>query len=348
MEFCAELMNVTPAANVIPGFASHSEFGMYAIASVEESYNTIMQEIGIIELASVMEADGQPTEGKSIKTLIKKFVDWAVAVWKKFTAFLAKCRNYVLTFVGEKILSLSGILKKVKAADLKKAIEDSTDDKWNGLKNVLYYDKKGTTIDGKIIDASNEIVSKCIEAVNKAEAINDLTAFEAELYKPLTKLLNLSVADVKSADALKTAVKGKILTESKFDTGKQAKKYALDHIDDIYTVYQNKTNTIKEFDNSVKKPYNELKKSLDRTIKTSKKAENGKELKPLFVAAKTASKISTTVVNAVMDAVITSTTYDLRILTRSIALTKVKVQKESAVDYSTSTFQSELSSLFNF
>ena len=56
MEFCAELMNTTPDVNAIPGFASQSEFGMYAIASVEESYNAIMQEIGIAELAAVMEA----------------------------------------------------------------------------------------------------------------------------------------------------------------------------------------------------------------------------------------------------------------------------------------------------
>ena len=350
MEFCAELMNVTPDASNIPGFASLSEFGMYTIASVEESYNAMMQEIGIQELHSVMEAEGQ-TKSLDIKKLIGKFVDWVKGIWEKFVGLVKKCRDYIITFIGEKAMAIAKPLAKVKPSDLVDAVKDSDDKNWENFKKYVHMNTNDLI---KIIDAEEEMVQKCINYVSKAEEF-DKDKFNNDVYSPIKKILDpISIDEVaQGSSRLKERIRARIIGETAYPDAGKAKEYAIKSIPTLYSIYKGgKVNVIKDFDNEVKKPYNELKKELDKAIRAARKAENGKELKPLFAAAKGASKVASVIVNTLADGRVAVSAYDLRIRAKSLSLVKKANNEtktnESADVASSTSFQSELGSLFNF
>ena len=351
MEFSAELMNVAPDNSSIPGFASLSEFGMYTIASVEESYNNLMYDIGINELAAVMEANGDTEKSKekfSVKAIIDKFVGWVKDLWSKFIALVKKCRDYIVVFIGEKVVAVQAKLKKVDLKVLKEFIQKSEDDKWKSLKS--YYDLSIDDVND-YVDANNQIMGKSIEYCNKIKdgkgADIKVEDMEKEIYKPLINLIGqrkVGMTDLQAATDianLKANMFGNICPEITFNKVAYAKKYVLEHIDGLYANYvKDKDSILKLIDKSYKKPYNEFKKDLDKAIREAKKANTGKELKPLFASVKTVSKISNVIINTIADAVVKCAAYDIRVLYKCISLMPVS-QKESAVIEST-TFQSEL------
>ena len=355
MEFSAELMNVAPDNSSIPGFASLSEFGMYTIASVEESYKNLMYDIGISELASVMEANGDAAKAKfSIKDIIDKFVGWVRDLWSKFLNLVKKCRDYVIVFIGEKIVAVQNKLKKIDAKTLKEFVQKSEDDRWKTVKS--YYDLDIDSVDN-YIDANEQIMKKSIEYCGKIKDGNgaDLKVedMEKEIYKPLIKLIDIKTGNMSDLEAakdinnLKANMLSSMCPEITFGKAANAKKYIVDHIDGLYANYvKDKDNILKTIDKAYKKPYNEFKKELDKAIREAKKAANSKELKPLFVSVKTVSKVSNTIINTVANAAVKCASSDLRILMKCMAV--MPIQHESASVIESTTFQTELSSLFNF
>lgn len=352
------ILDNTQPIHVIPAYATVEEHAMFTIASAEESYNRIMESVGIYELSLVMEGN-ENKEKLSIKNILKKFTDFVKGLWQRFQDLVKTARDKFVSFVGNKIKAIEE--KKFNPEDVKKAIAASKDERWNkdSVKNVVQTKLAGngqyitSEYIAKVDKALTEISDKVAKAV-EADAVDeiDVDGIFADSFKGISK------ETFSDAAKLKDAIKGAII-DTKSVSAEEAKKLAGDYFANYFDFLMKSVNN---FTSNIKSPYNATKKNFDKAIKEaqkiSKKSENAKAFKPLFKSASASLKVSSCVVNAAESAFYAEFRYKFSVVLNALAITMVykdkeEVKKESAVDDTTvatesSVFQTELASLFTF
>lgn len=360
MEF--SILDNTQPIHVIPAYASVEEHALFTIASAEESYNRIMESVGIYELSLVMEGN-ENKEKLSIKNILKRFTDFVKELWQKFQDIVKTARDKFTAFVGNKIKAIED--KKFNPDDVKKAIAASKDERWNkdSVKNTVQTKLSGNgqyvtseyiaKVDKALTDISGQ-VAKAVED-NAVDEI-DVDGIFADAFKGISKETFADAAKLK--DAIKSAI-----IDTKTVSAEEAKKIAGDN----YVYYMDFfKKSISNFTNNIKSPYNATKKNFDKAIKEaqkiSKEAENAKAFKPLFKSATASLKVSSCVVNAIESAFYAEFRYKFSVVLNALALTLVYKEKkeevkkeateattdETTVTTESSVFQTELASLFTF
>ena len=348
MEYTSILDNTQPI-HVIPTCASVEEHALYTIASAEESYNRIMESVGIYELSLVMEGN-ENKEKLSIKNVLKKFTDFVKGLWQRFQDAVKTAMDNFKTFVASKVKALTE--KKVDKNKIVEAIKASKDDKWKAEAIA-----KKISVDSDKANLFIEKAKKAVDAVaNYVESgVKNNTTAEISVNNIFAGELGISLESFEDATKLKQAIKDKVLTIGQVRSADAVKADAASNFGEYYDELIKAT---KNFTYALKKPYNETKKGFDTTIKNAQKlakgTENAKDFKPLFKSASSTLKTGSCVVNAIESAYYAEFSYLFRIVLTGIAVSiayKEKKEKEEAkadVKTESSVYQSELSTLFNF
>ena len=355
------ILNNTQPICAIPSFASVDEFALYTIASVEESYTDLCKSIGISELAAVMEANGKIDIKAKFKETVKKVVDFIKGLWQKFQGLIKKATDKFITFVTEK---LSKTVKlKITAAELKEAIEASKPERWNWLDKSY---EVNYTVANNILKAVSVAEREVADKINAAKENPDNIAEidVAEIYGKVFKNVDLAEADYANAGKIQAAVKNAVLSEGKIDADAR-KNWAVNHASKYFA--ELKVNNLKsDFVNTLKAPYNGTKKALDDAINEAKKVNTDKALSVIIKSANNIVKINAAVVGAIQTAAAAEFSFRYKVLAFGLLAAVAKKEKkeevkEAAVVESapepgkdeapvteSSTFQTELASLFNF
>ena len=257
--------------NVIPAYASLDEMAFHVLESVERDYNAIMMSVGVSELAH-LEATGAEIVYEAGNGKVKELVDKATKLFKD---------------MWEKV---QGLIKKAtdafeaKATEFRKKIMTKVDSKVlaDRVKNLKADKSFGNTYDYKNI---NEYSAEVIDKIKAVDSKVDKLYSEAVEGAKNGNVEKTNALD----DALKAEVNGviKALCPSA-DSAKNIIKFMKDDIrggrkevngtwvkDNYKTIIEEVTNlpTTKK---TLKKDYNELKKSYNDAIKACRKANDGK------------------------------------------------------------------------
>lgn len=347
MEYTSILDNTQPI-HVIPAYASVEEHALFTIASAEESYNRIMESVGIYELSLVMEGN-ENKEKLSIKNVLKKFTDFVKGLWQRFQDLVKTATDKFKSFVANKVKTITD--KKVDKNKVVEAIKASKADRWKAeaiAKEVFVNDKAADFFLDKTKDALETIANK-VETAVKNNTVDEIDANEIFAEK-----LNMSSEAFGDSLKVKEAVKQRVfMIDDKAKSAEEVKEYAATK---FVTYYDRLTKASGTFTNGLKKSYNETKKNFNTTIKDAQKiakeSENSKAFKPLFRSASATLKTSSCIVSAIESAYYAEFSYLFRVVLTGIAVSiayKEKKVKESAeVKTESSVYQSELSTLFNF
>ena len=362
------ILNNMQPISVIPSFASVEEHALYTIASVEECYTDICKQIGIEELAACLEAEGDESKinlKARVKAVLAKLVDFVKGLWQRFQDLVRTARDKFANFVTDKVKAYSD--KKVKPEDLKKAIEASTDKQWDALSKGYTMDdnaiSKADGIAKEVIAATQKVVDKISAAKDDPSKIEEIDVNEIFGTAALKKF-NIPEADYGNASKIQKTIKEQLISKVE---RKNMKGWVASNIGDIANNV-NDRNAIKKFTNACSKPYNDTKKALDDVIKAAKKVENDKQFAPLFKAAASVTRINSALIGGIEGAFFTVFAYEFKIVLKAYAINAFKkanaASEEKKVGESaevapepgkdetpvteSSTFQTELASLFNF
>ena len=359
------ILNNLKPISVVPSYASVEEFALYTIASVEESYTNICKEIGIAELSSYMEAaekkDGEANK-KNIKMLLDKFISFAKELWQKIEDLCKKARDRFIVFITDKVKAFTD--SKVKLPDLIKAVEASDPAIWNKdvFKTSFVFQKDtAKKIAGNINFVTEFICNKIKSAQKDPEALKEISDnITVNFADKFDNIISIN-KDMTSTE-IQNAVRDAIIIAEKSEV-KDPKEYALRILKENGGNLLNKNNVLKEFTTGIADPYNKSKKALDDCIKQAKANDTDKAFQPLFKLATQTTKMSSAVIGGIESAYFKRFAFEYRILLKSLSIYAATFLKknESAVaapevtDETTptvatesSTFQTELASLFNF
>ena len=346
------ILDNTQPIHVIPAYASVEEHALFTIASAEESYNRIMESVGIYELSLVMEGNANK-EKLSIKNILDKFTKFVKELWQKFQDIVKTARDKFESFVAGKVKALVDKKSKLDANKVKEAIKASKDDRWNKdvLKNVVEVGQLPDSYASNAGKAIDEVAEKVTAAVKNGTVDDlDVEAIFADKFAGITK------ETFKDASKLKATIINDIM-KTKSETSSEAKATAEKHFGEWW---DDLTKAKETFTKSIKGTYNTTKKNFDTAISDAKKvakgSDNAKAFKPLFRSATAALKVSACIINAIETAYFAEFRYKYSVVLNSLAVALVHtVKKESAapeiddeVKTESSVFQSELSSLFVF
>lgn len=372
------ILNNTQPIHVIPSYASVEEHALYTIASVEESYNNLCEAVGIEELKNLLEAEGKKIDIKAaIKKILDKFVAYVKELWQKIQDLAKVARDKMIVFVTDKVKKFTDA--KVKKEDLIKAVEDSKPEVWKNFNKgiALNTDKAKKMADG-VKTVTGQLCSTIESYKDNAEKVSE---FDATVYyfDKLDKIIPID-KDMASSEIQKK-IKDAIIVET---TKADPKAFVLDAIKKDAGDLLSKNNLVKEFTSDIAAPYNDSKKAFDEYIKTAKKVMTDKAFSPLFKGAAYVARVNAAVIGAIESAYFVRFSYEYRILLRALGLLAVKTvadkaEKEEAKQESaqvegevvttesapevtdepkveapeapvteSSTFQTELASLFNF
>ena len=361
----ASVLDYTTPIHVIPSYASIDECAFYTIASVEESYNKIMESVGIYELSLVLEGkEGEEKEKFSIKNVLTKFVEFVKEAWRKFQDAVQTLKNRVEAFIASKVKALvDNSAFKIDNSKIVAAIREKGADVWakkgkdgkasaealdafkvnyqlNSNDAYQLYNKLNsaiTTIQGYV---DKHIADGNFDEINANAVFADKLGFSEETFGDAAKL--------------KAAILDEIVNTSGKMNAEQVYKYVLGE----YSKFSNEISKAQtDFKDKIKKPYNETKKAFDKHIKeahkTAKQAKDSKAFKPMFKSVSGVLKTSSCVVNAIEGAYLKEFAYKYHVILKGmqIYMSSKFAKKEKtneSVDMSSSTFQSELGSLFNF
>lgn len=359
------ILNNTERIHVIPSYASIDEHALYTIASVEETYTNICEEIGIFELSTVMEANGKVGDKvkavydkSKLKVVIDKIIGAVKDLWNKFKDLCATVRERVVKFVKEKKAKFKEA--NLDPKDLAEAIKKSPEDKWSGN----YVDTNFTKAE-ELVKALSRATEDVCNAINAAKAntekASEINVDEIYKNKCLSKIEGLAEADYGNAGKIKEAVKDNIIF-----TGNITREYAANNV----TKYLS-NNAISEFTNHIKPSYNKTKDALDKIIADLKKSKTDVGFKDYIKAATVSTKLNSAIVGAIEVAFIKRLISEYAMVFKAAtyaAAYKLKAKNEAATapeipDTTTqetpapapeapvtesSSFQTELASLFNF
>ena len=349
-EYEYSYLNEAGIANVIPSTSTFTEDAMYTIASIEESYNAIMKNVGVIELDTVMEADGN---GFSLKKLWEKFKDFVKGLWEKFVELVKTARDRITYFVinkfkffKDKKLSASAIAKAIEA-DYKKDSVKATN-RWKKYAGAYYdYDDvKGSALSGAVNTVMKDTVSyiKKLKSKNAEKAAEGVEGIVANMLAPTlgltaAKMLGYSAQEIKD-EITKYVSKPVNITEPG--------KFVQSNADSLWKALDNSK---EKFDKSIKNPYKKCKENLDKAVKDAKKTIDTSDYKALFRIVTAGSKCYSSIVGAIEQSYIRSIVWKFKLLHAAAGLVTVS---ESAVEengydmsYQSTSFQTELSSLWD-
>ena len=368
------VLNNTKPINVIPSYASVEEHALYTIASVEEAYTDLCKSIGIAELAAVMEAEGKTNLKEKLTAVKNKIVNFFKEQWEKFKGLCATARQKIKTFVNEKYKALAG---KAKPDELKKAIEASKEERWTAeYKNLWVWSDLGS-VDGQTLltiitkattAETDKILSKLNAAKDDKEKIQDIDV-NALFGNVIKDKVDIKAEDFGNAGKIQTAIKDKCIKQVGGE-GNGAKAYFAKNIAQYCA---NIKDTPALFDKNIKSGYNGTKSALDKLIREVKKADSDKAFTKMIAAATSMLRINSAVVGACEQATLRVFVSEFRIVAKATLINaalnnkKEEVKSESAAPEVTdeapvtvetpapeapvaesSTFQTELASLFNF
>lgn len=347
---------------VYPEYNTIEECGMIAVLNAEEQFNEMMESIGKDELKSVLESgvEALNESDNKVKQIFDKIVDWFKKRWEDiqglFEKFLKKIDTMIKDHRAKKIDKLAPkmkeIVKKLKEKDKdgKEKVYGKTFE-YNGLDK--YLDKKGkayTSLDkqqkyikevvldindtNKEAEVEAEIVEKFAADKVKEAIIHDITGSNSKDYK----------------DEIRKDIRGKEVEITK--------KYICDHIDDIIKDAIDPNRVKKE----VAPIYKGIKKEIDDTIKYIKKHSGNDnsartrslvKLIPAFKAVQNMTSVVSSVVLSELGKKKRTSSMLVHKLRYVITLREKKGNEETAATnestvYTSSTFQTELTSLFNF
>lgn len=348
------ILDNTQPIHVIPAYASVEEHALFTIASAEESYNRIMESVGIYELSLVMEGN-ENKEKLSIKNVLEKFTKFVKELWQKFQDLVKTARDKFTAFVVSKVKALTE--KKVKFDDVKAAITASKDERWNkdSVKNCVEIGQLSDTYASNAGKAIDEIAEKVKSAV-KDGSVDDIDV--EDIFA--NKFTGISKETFKDASKLKETIKNDIV-KKEAQTSTKAKENAAKYFE---TYWNELTKAKDSFTKGIKGTYNKTKTNFDTAIndakKVAKESDNAKAFKPLFRSASAALKVSACVINAIESAYYEEFRFKYSVVLNGLAVALVRgVKKESAapevdenkettVATESSVFQTELASLFTF
>lgn len=354
MEFDPIFDNIS-ISNVIPGFSTVTEDAMYTIASVEESYTNIMKEIGIYELSLVMEADdAEKNEKQDTKNIFKKFVDFVKGLIGRIAELVQKAIDKVEYMIVQKTKAINDIMK-ISVGDLVKASEDLYDNNrekydklWGAgaLKTQIRYNKSYANTLKSNMETTVTNVEEMLEKLNKDSKIEDFDIAEAVAKGMSTSKLEITKADIAEIGKFKAKITEALIETSKVNFSNGADTYIKDS-------YKNISTAKSDFKNNIKDPYMASKKKFDAAVKKARKANNSKDFKPLFKSTALCAKLFAALIGAVETSYIRSTAWDYRVVFKAtvIAASAKKAAKKStneSASFESTTFQSELKSLFTF
>jgi len=329
---------------VIPDYANPCEYGYYLALNLEESFNAMMQEIGIRELHSLEEngavvlEDGESAASTEKKTnAVKKFLEDAYDKIKELYGKAADfIKNHLIDPAKKKINSIIGSESKA---------HNAIKDKLSKIKSTTK-DGKDKTF-GKTFDWGNFDDTKYMEIADKYAkvVIND---------EELAKINNA----VEAAFHVKGGAKGSDVKKA-IDKEMRGDK----EIDVTMSYIKNNFEEIwswaTSFDVSGKKLGKSLKaakKSFDKAGSEFKKSVAFKDRDDAFKATTKSVKEMSTLLGHISSAVCnnirTRTTHSIKIVLRLCIAAKQKEEAEKKAvgesSYIPGSFQTELASLFNF
>ena len=348
------LENVAPEVDVVPSYVTVAEQTTYAIAAMEESFNNIMESIGISELSYYTE--GKVGDAlKSIKDALVKFVK---ELWAKFTGLISNLRAKIVAFIAEKIAKIKKINEKLKGDDIKKAIEDSNDEKW---KPFVAANKPLRVTKPENIAA----VSLCIEKAPETYEKVVKAYVDAVKNKQITKTIDADTGEDLQMDMSLVFGAGKVIPPAAFKDNEELRKWMTDYISDKPSIQTATTtgvkkyihdhfadsvkmveNGAKDFDKDIKKAYKSCKDGLSKVVKNSKDKDNAKILKPLFKLSKEISKVASVIVSTVQSVKLKELMWHVSVVFKALSISiGYKEKKATNESY---LFGEDFSSLFNF
>jgi hypothetical protein len=360
------ILNNTQPINVIPAYASVEEHALYTIASVEESFTNICKEIGIYELSVCIEAEGKfgdkvkvAYDKSKLKVVWDKIAKFFRELWQKFQDLCATVKKKISDFVKDKVSKFKET--KLNAKDLEEAIKASKEDRWSG-KGIDTNDDVAKLLVTSVKRATEDVCAAIGAAKDDPEKIAEINVEEIYGKKCLSKIEGLAESDYTNAAKIRDAVKKAVMDEIKL-----TKDYAANNVKQYVS-----RNAVSEFVDYIKKPYNETKAALDTLIKETKKANTDNGFKSYIKAATVATRINSAVVGAIEAAYVKRLIFEFGVVFKAATFAALKskakeeakqesaqvegevVTTESAPEVKdepvteSSTFQTELASLFNF
>lgn len=333
--------------NVIPAYASLDEAALYVIERSESDFNEMMKQIGLKELG-VLETTGTQVvyEGAKLKELVATIVKWLQDRWADVQGLFNKALNF---FKG-KVEEFKTRTQGKKLADLKARANKLVDKEFGKTYEYASFNEivEGS---GSLWSAVNSFQKGINELQWKYTSVkDDTTATDAnemkekmdEMKTSLLKAFDLE-ASAKESDvkeAVKKTIRGKEVTINK--------AYIQNNIEGMFDSAVNYS----KISGKVKKQFNVIKKGFDEDIKAVKKERktaNESYLNMYLPYLKFGKNVTTAIAGATIQTIKEKMSTDMRmVLKLAVSKTeKAEAKNESAVMEST-TYQTELASLFNF
>lgn len=339
-------LNDVKFRNVIPAYASLDESALYVIERSESDFAEMMKQIGLKELG-VLESTGTQIvyEGANMKELVGKIVKWLQDRWADIHGLFNKALNF---FKG-KAEEFKTKMRNKKVDGLKKRAEKLVDKDFGKTYEYTDFDAivEGTgalwTAVDKFSKGINDLQWKYDSVKNDTTAgdANDMKDQMETMKEELLKAFGLetSATEANVKDAVRDQIRGKEVTINK--------AYIVNNIEKAFDDSSNYNKTA----GKVKKQFAKVKKTFDEDIKSVKKERksvNSSYLNMYLPYLKFGKNTVAAISGATVQTIKEKMTTDMRLVLKvAVSKTEKEVKTESAMLEST-TYQTELASLFNF
>ena len=331
--------------NSIPNYmTSQDEMGLYVAFEAEKSFNEMMEGFGLAELHSIEET-GVIQEAKA-ETIKDKFIAWLNTIWEGIKKLANKVLDWLKAQMDKIKKKLSEIAEK-SSESLKKKAEKLNDKTKDGKKKTF---GKVHTWDGfnDIVEMRGPVwaaVNVFDVAFDKIPGVLNRNDKGEDTYESINKNVRtkLGVRDL-SADSIQSKVK-KIVEGKDMDADKQ---YIVSNWDDIFTYATDFGRT----SSKLKKSLNETKKNLDNTKKEFEQFmkkfgdTNDGTLQCVVTNIKKSKIVLTGLQNAILSCVKARSSESMGLVLRVAVAGKQKEEKATNESAVSSSFQTELASLF--
>lgn len=252
--------------SVIPDYVmSFSEAALYVAESINADYNSLMESIGVEELA-VFESTGMEIvyEGERLNSFKEKVVNFFKQAWSTIKGFFEKILGW---FESKRKESMRNLKSKIDKADLSKIPDGTVFGKMHkmGEKDITDEATKFCVNTNKFLRKVNEEFGKVCKDVDeaseesKSKAKDEGSKLKEELVDNLVK--EISGYDVKTvADAKKKIEESLVGEEEEINKGNIEKKL----LNLNMVVINGKVN------DSIKVQYKNMKKAIDDAITRTK------------------------------------------------------------------------------
>lgn len=348
--------------NVIPADATIKEGALYVIEHGEAEFNKIVKEIGLKELAYTESNGKVVTNEASVKSIVDGIIQWLKDKW----ASLKNLFDRALKFVTGKITEFKSKISAKRLEHAKKAALNLKDKDKDGNTKVYGKTYQFTNLD-KVVNMSNGIwaairgfekdINNIVDGLKISDDVEEAARIAQDgrekledardiMYRDIAKEIGVSADDVASDSGMISAIESWIKGEEVEVT----KDYINKNIDDIFKSATDSNNSVKD----IKKVYNSFKKDYNDSISYLNKQKvfhklNSQVFSTYRSVLKSGKNTGTSLVGAILGALKAKISVDQKIIMK-LTLTSAKEQptNESATPIESSSYQTELVSLFNF